>query len=128
MITIYEEQRKGAIADTIEHSHASLEKSLEVIGRMDGVTCSQVTVQYMGNMFIVGGGNQEFIVTVESSAAIHNLLNSIEEEDEFVEITVGGQACEFPQKYIVSLEQVESALRQLLIDTPTELHWEMIEK
>lgn len=128
MITIYEEQRKGAVADTIEHSHASLEKCLEVIRRMDGFTRSQVTIQYMENMIMIGGGSHEFIVTVETSTAIHNLLGTLEEEDEFVEMTVGGQACEFPQKYIVSLELIETALLQLLADTPVELNWEIIEK
>ncbi|GIP00767.1 hypothetical protein J14TS5_58520 [Paenibacillus lautus] len=77
---------------------------------------------------MIGGGRHEFIVTVETSTAIHNLLGSQEEEDEFVEITVGGQACEFPQQYIVSLELVESALRQLVTDTSAELHWEIIGK
>ncbi|GIP00776.1 hypothetical protein J14TS5_58610 [Paenibacillus lautus] len=123
-----EEQRKGAVADTFEHSHASLEKCLEVIRQMDGFTRSQVNIQHMGNMIMIGGGSHEFIVTVETSTAIHNLLSSPEEEDEFVEITVGGQACEFPQKYIVSLELVESALLQLLANTSAELHWEIIEK
>ncbi|GIO07805.1 hypothetical protein J31TS6_38330 [Brevibacillus reuszeri] len=45
-----------------------------------------------------------------------------------VELTVGGQACEIPQQYIVSIELVESALLQLLKDTSTELHWEIIKK
>lgn len=128
MITIYEEQRKGAVANTIEHSHASLDKCIEVIRRMDGFTRSQITIQYMENMIMIGGGSHEFIVTVETSLEIHNLLSSLEEEDEFVEITVGGQACEFPDKYIVSLEHAESALLQLLAGTPAELHWEIIEK
>ncbi|WP_285104056.1 hypothetical protein [Paenibacillus sp. UMB4589-SE434] len=44
MITIYEKQRNGAVANTIEHSYASLEKSLEIIRRMDGFTRSQVTL------------------------------------------------------------------------------------
>ncbi|WP_213647545.1 hypothetical protein [Paenibacillus lautus] len=79
-------------------------------------------------LIMIGGGRHEFIVTVETSTAIHNLLGSQEEEDEFVEITVGGQACEFPQQYIVSLELVESALRQLVTDTSAELHWEIIGK
>lgn len=128
MITIYEEQRNGAVADTVEHSHASLEKCLEVIRRMDGFTRSQVTIQYMENMIMIGGGSHEFIVTVETSTAIHNLLGTLEEEDEFVEITVGGQACEFPQKYIVSLELIEFALLQFLADTSAELDWEIIDK
>lgn len=74
-------------------------------------------------------GSHEFIVTVETNTAIHNLLNSTEkEEEEMVELTVGGQACEFPQQYIVSMELVESALLQLLTNTSTELDWEIIEK
>ncbi|MFD2117576.1 hypothetical protein ACFSTH_12850 [Paenibacillus yanchengensis] len=127
MITIYEEQRKGALADTIEHAHASLEKCLEVIRRMDGFTRSLVTIQYTENVIMIGGGSQDFIVTVETSTAIHNLLGTLEEEDEFVEITVGGQACEFPQKYIVSFELVASALYQLLADTSAELYWEIVD-
>ncbi|MFE1630211.1 hypothetical protein ACFLFF_26020 [Brevibacillus reuszeri] len=129
MITIYEEQRTGAKADTVKHSHASLEKCLEVIRKMDGFTCSQISIQHMDNMIMIGGGSQEFIVTVESNTAIHNLLCSTEEEEEeMVELTVGGQACEIPQQYIVSIELVESALLQLLKDTSTELHWEIIKK
>ncbi|UNK21100.1 Imm1 family immunity protein [Paenibacillus sp. N3/727] len=128
MITVYEEQRNGAVADTIEHSHASLETCLEVIRRMDGFTRSQVTIRYMENMIMIGGGSHEFIVTVETDTTIHNLLGPLEEEDEFVEITVGGQACEFPQKYIVSLELIESALLQFLEGTTAELNWEIIDK
>ena len=128
MITIFEEQRKGAIADTIEHYHASLDNCLETIRRMNGFTHSQVTIQYKENMIMIGGGRQEFIVTVETSTEIRNLLSSLEEEDKFIEITVGGQACEFPQKYIVSLEHVESTLILLLEDAHAELQWEIIEK
>ncbi|AZS17910.1 hypothetical protein [Paenibacillus lutimineralis] len=128
MITVYEEQRKGAVADTIEHSHASLDTCLEIIRRMDGFTRSQVTVRYMENMIMIGGGSHEFIVTVETDAAIYNLLGPLEEEDELVEITVGGQACEFPQKYIISLELIESALLQLIEGTTAELDWEIIDK
>lgn len=128
MITVYEEQRKGAIADTIEHSQATLETCLEVIRRMDGFTCSQVTIRHMENMIMIGGGCYEFIVTVETNDEIRNLLGLLEEEDEFVEITVGGQACEFPQKYIVGIELIEAALLQLLKGTITELDWEIVEK
>jgi len=127
VITIYEEERKGAIASTIEHPDATMEKCLEIIGRMDGITRSQVTVQHKGHMIMVGGGRDEYIVTVENGTAIHNLLGS-EEEDEFVEITVGGQACEFPQKYIVGFELVESALLHFLEDASVELEWEVVEK
>ncbi len=78
---------------------------------------------------MIGGGSQEFIVTVESNTAIHNLLSSTEEEEEeMVELTVGGQACEFPQQYIVSIELVEFALLQLLTDTSADLHWEITRK
>jgi hypothetical protein len=128
VITIYEEQRRGAVADTLEHSYASLETCLDVIRRMDGFTRSQVTIQCRESMIMIGGGSREFIVTVETSTAIHNLLGSLEDEEEFVELTVGGQACEFPQKYIVSFELVESAFLQLVADSSAELDWEVIEK
>ncbi|RJX39950.1 hypothetical protein D3P09_11235 [Paenibacillus pinisoli] len=127
MITIYEEERKGAIASTIEHPDATIDKCLEIIGRMDGFTRSQVTVQHQGHMIMIGGGSGEFIVSVETGTAIHNLLGS-EEEDDFVEITVGGQACEFPQKYIVGFELVESALLHFIEDASVELEWEVVEK
>ena len=128
MITVYEEQREGAIADTIEHSHATLEMCLEAIRRMDGFTRSLVTIQYREHTIMIGGGSHEFIVTVETNAAIRNLLGTREEEDDFVEITVGGQACEYPQMYIVDLGLVESAVLQLLADASAELEWEIIEK
>ncbi|MGG3280505.1 hypothetical protein [Paenibacillus solani] len=128
MITIFEEQRKGAIAHTIEHAQASLEKCLEVIRRMDGLICSQVTIQYRDNLIMIGGGSREFIVTVETSTAIHNLIGPQEEEDEFVELTVGGQACEFPQMYVVNLELVKCVISQFIEDSSSELDWEIIHK
>ncbi|GBG07032.1 hypothetical protein PAT3040_01580 [Paenibacillus agaridevorans] len=128
MITVYEEQRNGAVADTIEHSHASLETCLEIIRRMDGFTRSLVTIRYEENMIMIGGGSDEFIVTVETESAIHNLLGPLEDEDEFVEITVGGQACEFPQKYMVSFAFIESALLHLFGEKTAEQNWEIINK
>ncbi len=128
MITLYEEQRQGAIAKTIEHSRAPLEKCLEAIRRMDGFACSLVTIQYEDNTIMVGGGSSEFIVTVETRAAIRNLIGTLGEGDDFVEITVGGQACEYPRMYIVSLKLVESAILQLLTNASVELEWETIEK
>lgn len=127
MITIYEERRTGAVADTVEHSHASIEKCLEVIRKMDGFTCSQISIQHRDHMIMIGGGSQEFLVTVETNTAIHNLLSSLEEED-MAELTVGGQACEIPKHYIVSMKLVEAALQQLLTGASAELHWEIIEK
>ncbi|GIP00768.1 hypothetical protein J14TS5_58530 [Paenibacillus lautus] len=50
MITIYEEQRQGAVAHTVEHAQASLEKCLDVIRQMDGFTRSQVSIQHMDNI------------------------------------------------------------------------------
>ena len=128
MITVYEEQRNGAVANTIEHSHASLETCLDIIRRMDGFSRSLVTIRYEENMIMIGGGGHEFIVTVETDSAIHNLLGPLEEEDEFVEITVGGQACEFPQKYMVSFAFIESALLQLFGEKIAEQNWEIINK
>ena len=54
MIAIYEERRTGAQAETVEHSYASLEKYLEPIRKMDGFTCSQISIQHMDNMVMIG--------------------------------------------------------------------------
>lgn len=54
MITVYEEQRNGAIANTIEHTYASLETCLEIIRRMDGFIRSQVTIRYKEYMIMNG--------------------------------------------------------------------------
>lgn len=125
---VQKENIRFAVADTIERAGASLEECLEAIRRMDGLTRSQVTIAYMENSIMIGGGSREFIVTVETGTAICNLLDPGEEEDEFVELTVGGQACEFSQPYIVSLELVESALLQLLTGTAVAINWEVIKK
>ncbi len=134
MIIIYEEQRMGAIAETVEHSNASLGKCLEIIERMDGFNCNQVTVECADNIIMIGGGDDDYIVTVETNTAIHNLLNPLtDEQDEAleadsIELTVGGQVCEFPQQYIVDIELVKSALLQYLVGEPSNIRWETIEK
>lgn len=49
-------------------------------------------------MIIIGGGDGVFVVTIETSHSIRNLLGSQPDPDKdvFVDITVGGQADEYP--------------------------------
>ncbi|OBZ18130.1 hypothetical protein A8L34_00645 [Bacillus sp. FJAT-27264] len=74
MVTVYEERRKGAVAETIEHTEATFATCLEIIRRMDGFTRSQVTFQHIESIIMIGGGSHEFIVTVETDTALRNLL------------------------------------------------------
>lgn len=51
---------------------------------------------------MIGDGSRVFIVTVETSTAIHYLLSAQEEGEEFVKLTVGSHVSEFPKIYYIS--------------------------
>ena len=120
--------REGPTARIAEFPGASPEDCLKAVRRMNGADRSLVSVKENDLMIIIGGGDEAFVVTVETSRSIRNLLGSHPDEDDFVDITVGGQACEYPRCYAVVLETVESALSQLLVNASVDLHWEIIEK
>lgn len=130
MSIIYEEFRGGLIAHIAEFPDASPEECPKAVRRMNGADRSLVSIKENDLMISIGGGDGAFVVTVETSRSIRNLLGSHPDpdEDDFIDITVGSQACEYPRCYAVGSESVESALPQLLEKADVDLHWEIVGK
>ncbi|WP_413372200.1 hypothetical protein [Paenibacillus taichungensis] len=77
---------------------------------------------------MIGGGAGEYVVTVESDVEIRNLIDSGQDEEDFTELTVGGQACEYPTTYLVNLEMVKMAIMEIFFETSAQLNWGIIVK
>jgi hypothetical protein len=59
---------------------------------------------------------------------IRNLIDSGQDEEDFAELTLGGQACEYPLTYLVNLEMVKMAIIEIFFDASEQSDWEITVK
>ncbi|AJQ86591.1 hypothetical protein ADT26_14385 [Xanthomonas oryzae] len=129
MIKAIEEVRQGAFAKSFDFDVESLDQCLDAVRRMNGGDRTLISFSVDGLSIMVGGGDGQYVVTMESDESIVNVVNSSASGDEFVEITVGGQACEYPDIYVVGLDQVEAALRHRIFNGEgQDVEYEVIPK
>ncbi|KKO52138.1 hypothetical protein [Paenibacillus sp. DMB20] len=67
MRTIYEEFREGPTARIVEFPDVSPEECLKAVRRMNGANRSLVSIKENDLMIIIGGGDEAFVVTIETS-------------------------------------------------------------
>lgn len=108
------------------------------IDELDGHTNTLVTREVSGWEVMIGGGPEQFIVSAarDSGQRIANALTSTEAEtesddededdDDTVDLTVGGQAVDYPREYVLTRDEVLSAIAELESGSFTEGHWEHI--
>ncbi|ASA22531.1 hypothetical protein [Paenibacillus donghaensis] len=96
MIRMIEEIRAGAVVEAEEQEVSTLDACLEAVGSLDGSARSLISFSRDGLTLLVGGGGGGYVITVETSREIRNLLNGGESGQDESELTVGGQACEYP--------------------------------
>ena len=66
-------------------------------------------------LILVGGGDGAYVVTMDLSGRIVNVVDDEHDQDDFVTVTVGGQSVDYPAIYVVSIQMVELALREYLL-------------
>lgn len=101
------------------------------IDELDGQTHTLVSHEISGWEVMIGGGPEQFILTAtrDSGQRIANALTSTaldDEDDDTVELTVGGQAVDYPREYVLTRPEVLSAIAELASDAFAEDRWEHI--
>ncbi len=134
MIELIEEIRHGAMAETLSKTDATLADCKAAILRMNGTDRSLVSMRQGELTVLVGGGVGQYIVTAEDHISIRNLLQQRPEQDEAdtIDVTVGGQAVDYPAYYVVNVEMVWAAILECLAVNEAserkELEWEQMRK
>ena len=77
---------------------------------------------------MIGGGCGEYVVTMDFVDRVVNVIEPGRDVDDFVEVTVGGQAVDYPAIYVLSLHSVDLALRECLLGDGSRAPCEVIKK
>ncbi|QSQ51520.1 hypothetical protein ISN36_12070 [Xanthomonas translucens pv. undulosa] len=129
MINVVEEVRRGPLAESLEFIAESIEQCMGAVKRLNGLDRTVVSFSSGNIMVMVGGGDGIYVVSIETPKNLINVVNLDAEEDEVVDVTVGGQACEYPRYYVVKLSQVGAALQDHLFGIKNEeVEYEIIPK
>lgn len=100
------------------------------IDELDGQTHTLITREISGWEVMIGGGPEQFIVTAtrDSGQRIANALTSTEpdDDDDTVDLTVGGQAVDYPREYVLTRAEVLSAIADLGSGVFSDDRWELV--
>ena len=91
---------------------------------LDGVTNTVVAITIGEWEVLVGGGPDRFVVTATRPDRVVNAVTDHENEDETIDLTVGEQAIDYPARYVLTREQVDSALTEVAASSFTADRWE----
>ncbi|MBM4607243.1 hypothetical protein A5N72_11665 [Prescottella equi] len=83
--------------------------------RLDGLH-DTIASAYVGAWEVmVGGGPDRYVLTATGGAGVANALSCgrTGAEDDTVDLTVGGQAVDYPTRYVLSRAEAEEAVRDL---------------
>ncbi|MFC9514916.1 hypothetical protein ACFTSD_04225 [Nocardiaceae bacterium NPDC056970] len=83
--------------------------------RLDGLH-DTIASAYVGAWEVmVGGGPDRYVVTATGGAGVANALSGDQTgpADDTVDLTVGGQAVDYPTRYVLSRAEAEEAVRDL---------------
>ncbi len=125
---ISSEIRQGARAVSVESEDVTFFGCLEAVRNMNGDDRSLVCVELSDGSIMIGGGGASFIVTMEFVDKIVNAVDLSKDSDDFVEMTVGGQAVDYPSTYVISFEQVCAVLSEQLDGGAKIVEYEVVPK
>lgn len=128
IVEIAEEVRQGARADVRTMGNPDFSSCMEAISRLNGLDRTLVCVTVSDGSIMVGGGGGVYVVTMDFLDRIVNVLNDSADADDFVEVTVGGQAVDYPANYVIGFDLVESALASYIDGDGYGVSCEIIEK
>lgn len=100
------------------------------IDELDGHTSTIVATTIRPWDVMVGGGPDRFIITATSDAGqrVANALSRTPPsgDEDTVELTVGGQAVDYPCEYALTRDEVDAALTDLRATHLPADRWEML--
>lgn len=95
------------------------------IDALDGLQETLAAGDVAGWETMVGGGPDGFVVTATRGGQVAN-ATVVADPDEFVELTVGDQAIDYPAHYVLTRSQVDVALADLASGTVPPSRWEIL--
>lgn len=101
------------------------------IDELDGSTHTLVANRIGHWEVMIGGGPELFVLTAtaDGGGRIANALTAVEPDDddeETVDLTVGGQAVDYPREYALTRDEVAAAIADLDADRFPEARWELV--
>ncbi|UOR02480.1 hypothetical protein MUN77_04010 [Leucobacter allii] len=98
---------------------------------LDGNASSLVSHRLGAWDLMIGGGPDAYIVTAtgEAGARVANALSSVALDDDAttVDLTVGGQAVDYPRKCVLTRDEALAAIADLEADRLDGDRWEILE-
>lgn len=97
------------------------------IDRLDGVFHTLVATRTASWEIMVGGGPEWFIVTATGSDRVANALTTAVDllaDEDTVDLTVGGQAVDYPVRYALTRSEVDVALADVAAGSFPRSRWE----
>lgn len=128
IIEVTEEIRRGPMADARVVEGTDFSSCMNAINRLNGLDRTLVSIAVSDGLILVGGGDGAYVVTMDLSDRIVNVVNDELDQDDFVTVTVGGQSVDYPAIYVVSIQMVELALREYLLGDVQVVGCEVQEK
>ncbi|CAM3434663.1 hypothetical protein NODU109028_16765 [Nocardioides dubius] len=95
------------------------------IDALDGLQQTLAAADLAGWQTMVGGGPDGYVVTATRGGQVAN-ATVVADPDEFVELTVGEQAIDYPAHYVLSRSQVDVALADLASGNLPPVRWEIV--
>ncbi|MEA5666733.1 hypothetical protein VA603_04185 [Stenotrophomonas sp. MH1] len=123
-----EEVRRGAYAESVRIDDLSFDGAMNAIGRLNGLDRTLVCIVVSDGNILVGGGCDGYVVTMDFLDKVVNIVDPGRDVDDFTEVTVGGQAVDYPSTYVVPLQAVDLALREFLLGDESNVPCEVIKK
>jgi hypothetical protein len=98
------------------------------IHNMDGESLTMVGLMLndSGQHMMIGGGPEEFVVSITTDEIVYFLIDVNQSEDEYQEI-MAGQPSEYPENQIVNLETVMVVAKHYFEEERPERHHEWLE-
>ncbi|WP_305091624.1 hypothetical protein [Prescottella sp. R16] len=108
----------------MESGAADAAEFVRRIDLLDGLTCTLVARQFGVWEVMVGGGPDCFVVTATSADRVANAVTGGRSEAGTVDLTVGGQAVDYPVQYVLTRDEVAHALADVAAGTFPAGRWE----
>ncbi|MFD0559040.1 hypothetical protein FB566_4998 [Stackebrandtia endophytica] len=97
------------------------------VTRLDGSTHTLAATRVASWEVMVGGGPERFIVTATGPRRVVNAITTDADrldDGATVDLTVGGQAVDYPARYALTRSEVDVALADLAGATLPDSRWE----
>ncbi|MDA3804458.1 hypothetical protein [Clavibacter sp. CT19] len=129
MMEVMEEVRRGARAETRESRAEDVQQCTVALEKLNGRDRTMTSFHSGDIVIVIGGGDGDYIAYVETPRTILNVVNGAADEDDTIDVTVGGQACEFPASYVTEFAQVVAVLQEQLFGMEDEdVEYEVVVK